>query len=114
MPEFMLQSEVRGPCLILRPQGYLDAAAGEKLKQACIEALGKGIRKVVLNLAGSPVINSTGIAQILEMSEILVDEHCGSLVICGLSELTQSVFKMVGLLTPEIHCVDETEALARL
>jgi anti-anti-sigma factor len=114
MAEFHLETETHGPCLIMRPRGYLDAAAGEKVKAACVDALGKGIRKVVLNLTGSPVINSTGVAQILEMTEILVDDHAGILGLCGLSELTMSVLKMVGLLTPEIHFASEEEAVTRL
>ncbi len=114
MAEFNLQTETRGGCLILRPHGYLDAGGGEAIKQACVDALAKGIRKVVLNLSGSPVINSTGVAQILEMTEILVDDHAGALGLTGLSELTQSVLKMVGLLTPEIHFASEEDAIAKL
>lgn len=74
------------------------------------EAFSKGFQKIILNFSQAPVINSTGVAQIIELVEVLVDERKGSVIFVGLSELTSGVFKMVGLL--KMGKVLETEAEA--
>lgn len=68
------------------------------VRQAVEAAFPKGFQKFVLNLEGSPVINSMGLAQILEMAELVIDQRQGRLGFVGLNELTNGVFKMVGLL----------------
>ena len=78
---------------------------------AAEKALEEGSKKILLNFTESPVINSQGIAQLIELAEIIVDEKGGDLAFCGLSELSTSVFKMVGLLQMGDAYESEKEAL---
>lgn len=98
MTNFTLQTDKIDEIFVIRSNGYLDEKGGAILFEAVQKALPEGYQKFILNLSESPVINSQGIAQIIEISEIIVDEKSGELAFVGLSELTSGVFKMVGLL----------------
>lgn len=95
---------------IVRTNGYLDDYGGMAVNKAVEEAFLKGFQKFVLNFTDSPVINSPGIAQLLELTEIIVDERKGLLAYVGLNELTMGVFKMVGLLNSGDSFNSESEA----
>ena len=111
MTNFSLQTDKTDGVYIIRSNGYLDEKGGAVLFEAVQNALPEGYQKFILNLTDSPVINSQGIAQIIEISEIIVDEKSGELAFVGLSELTMGVFKMVGLLQMGDFYPSESEAL---
>lgn len=98
MSNFTITTAVNNGVFIIRPVGYVDEFGGAAVFETVQKALPEGHQKFVLNLEGSPVINSQGIAQIIELAEIIVDEKGGDLAFAGLSELATGVFKMVGLL----------------
>ncbi len=114
MAKTTVQSEVINGICVLRPNGYVDEKGGAVLVEAAQQALNDGNQKFVINFSGSPVINSQGIAQIIELAEIIVDEKGGDLGFCGLSELSAGVFKMVGLLQMGDQYDSENEALENL
>lgn len=114
MARIIINKEINGDVCVLRPVGYVDEKGGAALVAATEEVLNKGFAKILINFEGSPVINSQGIAQIIEMAEVVVDERDGDLAYCGLSELSASVFKMVGLLQMGTNYADEKEALDNL
>lgn len=114
MPTFTCQAEARGTICLIRTNGYLDEAGGRVLAETVGQWLPKGIRHFVLNFTGSPVINSQGIAQLIELAEIVVDEKKGGLAFVGLNELTMGVFRMVGLLKVGQAFPDEASALEDL
>jgi anti-anti-sigma factor len=111
MTNFSLVSEKKDGVYIIRSNGYVDEHGGAVLFEAVQKALPEGFQKFILDLRESPVINSQGIAQIIEISEIIVDEKSGDLAFVGLSELTMGVFKMVGLLQMGDAFPSEKEAL---
>jgi len=98
MATFSCQTEEQGKVYVIRSTGYLDELGGASVQQHVLDALPKGFRHFVLNFAQSPVINSQGIAQLIEVTETVVEEKNGGLAFVGLNELTNGVFKMVGLL----------------
>lgn len=114
MARIIINKEINGDVCVLRPVGYVDEKGGAALVAATEEALENGFLKILLNFEESPVINSQGIAQIIEMAEVIVDEKDGDLAYCGLSEISASVFKMVGLLQMGTNYTDEKEALENL
>lgn len=114
MARLVVKKEIFNDVCVLRPCGYVDEKGGAILFDATEEVLAEGFQKILLNFAESPVINSQGIAQIIELAEIVVDEKGGSLAFCGLSELAASVFKMVGLLQMGDSYTDEQEAISGL
>ncbi len=112
MTNFSLKTEKKDGIFIIRSNGYLDEKGGAILFEALQKALPEGYQKYILDLTESPVINSQGIAQIIEISEIIVDEKSGELAFVGLSELTSGVFKMVGLLQMGEAYPSEADAIA--
>jgi len=113
MPEFTIQTAVEGDVLIFRPNGYLDKVAGEAFEKLANEKLGSFTR-ILINLAGTPVINSSGLAIIVEIISAIVDEKGGTIAICGLSNLARSSFSAIGILPMIKDCPDEPAALAAL
>lgn len=114
MAEFKCEAVIEGSVCVLRLSGYVDDEGGRKVTEVFQDACQKGLTSFVLNFTGSPVINSSGVAQILELSEILVVEKSGKLAFVGLSKLTQGVFKVVGLLKMGQLFPSETEAISAL
>ncbi len=114
MSETIIKKEIKGDICILRPCGYVDEKGGAILVKEAEKALADDYIKILINFTESPVINSQGIAQIIELAEIIVDEKGGDLAYCGLSELSSSVFKMVGLFQMGDSYTDEAEALEGL
>jgi len=111
MPPFTCDTAKEGDIYVIRANGYLDDKGGAAVRKAVEDAFVKGFQKFVLNFAGSPVISSPGIAQLLELAEIIVDERKGQMAFTGLNELTMGVFKMVGLLGSGQAFPTEAEAL---
>ena len=114
MASINVNKEIDRDVCILRPCGYVDERGGAALFEVAEQALSEGLTKILINFAESPVINSQGIAQIIELAEIIIDEKNGELAFCGLSELAASVFKMVGLLQMGNSYKNEKEALNNL
>jgi anti-anti-sigma factor len=107
MSNFTVETQNVNETLIVRPVGYVDDVGGAALCEAIQENLAKDAKNVVINFSKTPVINSQGIAQIIEIAEIVIDEVGGELAFVGMSELSKGVFKMVGLL--EMAGLFETE-----
>lgn len=114
MSNFTINTDNKNGVYIIRSSGYLDESGGAAVFAAVQQALPEGYQKFVLNLHESPVINSQGIAQIIELCEIIVDEKNGEIAFVGLSELTNGVFKMVGLLQMGEAYPGEEDAIARM
>lgn len=114
MPPFTCQADSQGTVCIVRSSGYLDEQGGQMIRETVEKWFPKGFRHFVLNFKGSPVINSQGIAQIIELTEIVVEERKGGLAYVGLNELTMGVFRMVGLLKIGQAYPDEASAIAAL
>ena len=111
MAKVVINKETIGKICVLRPVGYVDEKGGAALVEVAEKALDEGFLKILINFTESPVINSQGVAQLIELAEIIVDEKGGDLAYCGLSELSTSVFKMVGLLQMGDAYESEKEAL---
>ncbi|PKL50293.1 MAG: hypothetical protein CVV42_03295 [Candidatus Riflebacteria bacterium HGW-Riflebacteria-2] len=111
MSNFTVKTENNSDIFIVRSSGYLDESGGAAVFEAVQNTLPDDCHKVILNLKDSPVINSQGIAQLIELSEIIVDDKGGELAFVGLSDLTYGVFKMVGLLQMGNPFESESEAI---
>jgi len=111
MSNFTVNIDKSNDIFIVRSSGYLDEGGGAAVFEAVHKNLPADCHKVILNLKDSPVINSQGIAQLIELSEIIVDDKGGELAFVGLSDLTYGVFKMVGLLQMGNPFESEAEAI---
>ena len=58
MNNFSLSLTTADDIIVLRPSGYVDSLGAEQLEVASSEALGKGLRKLVVNFSETQFINS--------------------------------------------------------
>ena len=114
MLDFSCECLSQGECFIIRTNGYLDAVGGEKLCNAFEAGLAQGRQNFILNLVGSPVINSQGVTSIFEVVEQVVDVHQGKIHYVGLNYTTKNVFRMVGLLLMGKEFETEEEAVKQV
>jgi len=95
--EFSLVFQVDGPVLIIRTKGYLNDLGAEQVDTICSENLGKGTKKIVINLEHSPLINSIGISILIGVIEA-IEEASGALAFTNLTPTNRKTFEMMGLL----------------
>lgn len=103
----------RGPdYAILRTDGYINNTGGEKIAEQVYSLLGEGVKRFVLNLGKSPIVNSVGIAALIEMIE-RVREDGDRVVFCNCTPVIAKTFKIMGLTQyAELHD-DEKTAVSR-
>ena len=111
MAEFKCECIPQGRAQIVRTQGYLDDAGGKILKDLCTKAIDAGNTLFVFNLAGTPVINSTGLSMMLDLIVKVIDYNDGKVGITGLSKLTRTALQMTGVLTLAQEYPNEEEAV---
>ncbi|NLI77087.1 MAG: STAS domain-containing protein [Candidatus Riflebacteria bacterium] len=112
MAEFKIESVQEGNVLVVRTTGYLDEPGGAALKDACEKALTAGHLRYVLNLTGTPVINSTGLSMLLDLMVKIIDYNDGKVALTGLSKLTKTALQMTGVLNLCQNFPTEAEAVA--
>lgn len=98
---------------VLYPGPYLNQLRGERIEERCNELLASGVRRIVINLAATELINSIGISILLGVIEA-VNNAEGKLMLSNMSSSNRELFEMLGLTS---HAeIEETEesALARL
>ncbi|HNW35941.1 MAG TPA: STAS domain-containing protein [Candidatus Ozemobacteraceae bacterium] len=99
MAEFKITTETKGEVTVVRTLGYLDDEGGKQVKEFCEQLLEAGKNRFVLNLAGTPVINSTGLSMVLDIVVKTIDYHDGKVAVTGLTKLTRTALQMTGVLT---------------
>jgi stage II sporulation protein AA (anti-sigma F factor antagonist) len=95
--EFSFVTQIDGPVLIIRTKGYLNDLGAEKVDTICSEHLEKGVKKIVINLEHSPLINSIGISILIGVIEA-IEEATGALAFTNLTPTNRKTFEMMGLL----------------
>jgi stage II sporulation protein AA (anti-sigma F factor antagonist) len=95
--EFSLNHQVDGPVLVVRTKGYLNDLGAEQVDTICSEHLEKGVKKIVINLDQSPLINSIGISILIGVIEA-IEEAEGALAFTNLTPTNRKTFEMMGLL----------------
>ena len=98
---------------VLYPGPYLNQLRGERIEERCQELLATGVRRIVINLGETELINSIGISILLGVIEA-VNNASGKLMLSNLSASNRELFEMLGLMShAEIEDTEES-ALARL
>lgn len=92
--EFNLTSELHNKTLIIKTEGYINNAGGEKI----VRELEKhaDVTKLILNLENSRVVNSIGISHLIEVIEKL-NQTNGKLVFTNLDPTIEKTFSIMGL-----------------
>ena len=92
--EFNLISELQDRTLIIKTEGYINNAGGEKIVQELEKHT--GVNKLVLNLEKSKVVNSIGISHLIEVIEKLNHVN-GKLIFTNLDPTIEKTFSIMGL-----------------
>ena len=94
--EFSLSTELKDDVLIMHTSGYVNNEGGEKIAQEFNQHFEKGIKKVVINLEKSKVVNSIGISFLIEVIEKL-NEKKGKLIFTNLESAIEKTLTIMGL-----------------
>jgi anti-anti-sigma factor len=81
---------------LIRTHGYLSRAAGEQLEQEIVRLLGDGVRRFVVNLRETDLINSVGISILIGVIE-RVRGQGGNLAFSELTPVNEEIFRIMGL-----------------
>jgi anti-anti-sigma factor len=92
--EFNLVSELHNKTLVIKTEGYINNAGGEKIVQEFEKH--SDINKLILNLENSKVVNSIGISHLIEVIEKL-SQTDGKLVFTNLDPTIEKTFSIMGL-----------------
>lgn len=114
MPEFACDARFAGEALVLQPRGYLDKAAGETLLALARKTMKPGTARLALDLSGTPVINSSGLATLVELITLVLDEREGAVAVVGLSGLARSALSAIGILAMVREAPSEADAIRLL
>ncbi len=93
---FSLTSDVRENCLVITTSGYVNNVGGEAIATEFGKHFDQGIRKIVINLAQSKVVNSVGMSFLIEIIERL-EENGGTLAFTNLDPAVEKMLAIMGL-----------------
>lgn len=94
--DFNIESEIKKNSLIMTPKGYINNNGGEQIAKEFSAQEANGIKKVILDLKDSKVVNSIGISYLIEIIEKL-NEKDGKLVFVNLDPSIEKTFTIMGL-----------------
>jgi anti-sigma B factor antagonist len=105
-----IKSELIGATTILRVQGAITAAAGERgLRDLIRQAVADGVRTVIINMQDASALDSSGVSDLASGHMILVNSG-GALKLCCLSKKLRDIFVVTRLDT--VFDIHDTEAAA--
>jgi len=93
--DFNIVSEIHNDTLVMKTDGYINNTGGEKIVLEFSKHI-NNIKKVVIDLAKSKVVNSIGISYLLEMIETL-NQNDGKLYFTNLDPTIEKTFKIMGI-----------------
>jgi anti-anti-sigma regulatory factor len=94
--QFSFVSERNGDKEILRLKGYLEDQGGVSLKAHIEEVLSQGIVNFAFDFSQIELISSPGVAALLDVSTVIVDDYAGQIVCWGLDNHHSTVLEMSG------------------
>lgn len=94
--DFKLTSEIHNDILVMHTHGYVNNEGGEKIAKEFDKYFEKGLKKVIINLEESKVVNSIGISFLIEVLEKL-NESEGKLIFTNLESAIEKTLTIMGL-----------------
>lgn len=92
--EFNLTTELHDKTLVIITNGYINSAGGEQIVKE-FEKYAE-VKKLILNLENSKVVNSIGISHLIEVIERL-NQVNGKLIFTNLDSTIEKTFSIMGL-----------------
>lgn len=102
-----------GRLAVLEVGGYINNEAGEAIAGTAKTLLAEGHRILLLDLAGTRIINSIGISLLLEVLERIIEVK-GTLAFCCLAPSIAKTFQIMGLAQYARIFPNRPQALAAL
>ncbi len=91
-----LNVDRRGELVVLYTEGYINNQGGEKIARQAYELIDQGTKIILLNLAGTKIVNSIGISILIEIIEKMIEIE-GKLAFCSLTPTIEKTFHIMGL-----------------
>lgn len=82
--------------MVIYTDGYINNQGGGEIAKLAYDLIGKGNRKLLLNLAGTKIVNSIGISILIELIEKMIEIQ-GKLAFCCLTPTIDKTFHIMGL-----------------
>ena len=86
----------RGELAVVYTEGYINNQGGEDIAKVAYSLIDEGTKKLLLNLAGTKIVNSIGISILIEIIEKMI-EIDGRLGFCCLTPTIEKTFHIMGL-----------------
>jgi anti-anti-sigma factor len=98
---------------VIYTEGYINNQGGEEIAKVSYELLDQGYKVLLLNLAGTKIVNSIGISILIEIIEKMIEIN-GKLGFCCLTPTIEKTFHIMGLAQYAPIFADETQAVAQM
>jgi len=96
---------------VIYTEGYINNQGGEEIARVAYELIDQGHKYLLLNLAGTKIVNSIGISILIEIIEKMLEIE-GKLSFCCLTPTIEKTFQIMGLAQYAGIFPDEASALA--
>ena len=91
-----VQSIRDGEVAIVRTDGYINNLGAERIEQECDALIERGCKKIVINFAKSPIINSMGLSILIGIIERMLEIN-GVLAFSDLTPVNAETMEIMGL-----------------
>lgn len=108
-----LNVERRDGLAVIYTDGYINNQGGEEIAKAAYGLLDEGFGTLLLNLAGTKIVNSIGISILIEIIERMIEVE-GRLSFCNLTPTIEKTFHIMGLAQYSSIFPDEQAAVTEL
>jgi len=81
---------------VIYTEGYINNQGGEEIARAAYKLIDEGFKVLLLNLAGTKIVNSIGISILIEIIEKMIEIN-GKLGFCCLTPTIDKTFHIMGL-----------------
>lgn len=108
-----LTTDRRGKIAVLYTDGYINNQGGEEIARVAYQLMEEGFETILLNLAGTKIVNSIGISILIEIIEKMLETQ-GRLAFCNLTPTIEKTFHIMGLAQYAGIYKDEDGAIAGL
>jgi stage II sporulation protein AA (anti-sigma F factor antagonist) len=98
---------------VIYTEGYINNQGGEEIARSAYKLLDEGFKVLLLNLAGTKIVNSIGISILIEIIEKMIEIN-GKLGFCCLTPTIDKTFHIMGLAQYAPIFDTEEHALAEL
>lgn len=107
---FTVRSEQRGGAMVVLPSGEIDLNASPVLRQELKRISTARPQRLIVNLAGVPYMDSSGVATLVEAMQ-MARKNSTRLVLCGMQDKVRSIFEIARLDTVFTIVADVEAAL---